>query len=100
MESLEPTLRLTRLGRFEEGFAGRLGGLSPAASRQAHASVLRAELLEKAAQSSDAFALATTLLRSKRLTTSDRSHCETVLESVCLTRVILKLDSLSSASRS
>jgi tetratricopeptide (TPR) repeat protein len=77
MEILEPILRLTSLGRFGDALRA-LENAKPSVRSQARADVLRADLLERVGQSPQALALATTLLRSRRLTDSDRSDCQIV----------------------
>jgi tetratricopeptide (TPR) repeat protein len=78
MESLEQVLLLARLGRFGEALR-KLEDANAATFGTRQAEVLRAALLEKVGYSEQALELATRLLKSKHLTKSQRSECETVL---------------------
>jgi len=83
MESLENANLLKKSGRFSEALSA-LAGVSLTNVKQTAAHVLRAELLEYVGQHSQARALATTLLRSNRLTKSQQSACEYVMGRILL----------------
>ena len=76
MESLEQALQFTREGRFGEALRTLEGGLSATAGRQSE--VLYAELLARVGQTERADALAVRLLKSKHVTASQKSTCETI----------------------
>jgi len=77
MESLEPVLRLTRLGRFGDALHALEEGKKPTAARDGE--ILRAELLEQVGMLDEGLAVASTLQRSKQLTAPQRSRCEAVI---------------------
>ena len=78
MEFLENVVRLTRLGRFGDALRALEEG-RPTTPARTGSEVLRAGLLDQVGQSERARALATTLLKSKQLSTSQRSECEAIL---------------------
>src|SRR5436190_2538729 len=83
MEFLESAIVLKQAGRFAEALSV-LSGVSLTNVKQTAAHVLRAELLEYVGQHSQARALATTLLKSNRLTKSQQSACEYVMGRILL----------------
>ena len=78
MDSLEPILRLTRLGRFADALRALEGDRSAAHSKVG-ADVLRAVLLEHVGEYQRALAITTPLLKSRLLTARQRSECEVVV---------------------
>src|SRR6185436_5543652 len=78
MEFLQSANALRREGRFSEALRTLLSSVSESTSRNS-ADVLRADLLEHLGQHADATTLVGKLLRSSRLTDSERSVAERVL---------------------
>ena len=81
MESLQTANLLKRAGRFSEALVAlsHAGGTS---INRARIEILRVELFEYVGQHSDASSLVTKLLKSDRLSNSDRSVCERVLGNI------------------
>ena len=78
MKSLDHVLRLSRVGRLGDALRALDEATLPMSERT-EGEILRAVLLEQVGQSAHSLALATTLLKSKRLSPSHRSKCEGVL---------------------
>jgi tetratricopeptide (TPR) repeat protein len=83
MESLQTAHLLKRAGRFSEALSA-LSQSGGAIINRTPVDILRAELLEHVGRHSDASSLVTKLLKSDRLSNSDRSVCERVLGNILL----------------
>ena len=81
MESLQTAYLLKRAGRFSEALSA-LSHAGGANIGRTPVDILRAELLEYVGQHADASSLIAKLLRSERLSNSDRSVCERVLGNI------------------
>ena len=77
MESLEHAFQFARAGRFADALRA-LGNVTPATSDRER-EVVQAELLERVGEAELSAVLASRLMKSKRLTPSHRSRCETLL---------------------
>src|SRR3954452_1200872 len=83
MDLLEPVLRLNRLGQFGAALRA-LEQTFPGQTIHSSAQALRAELLEQVGESHRALGLATALLRTRHLTTSQRCECEVLVSRVLI----------------
>src|SRR5262249_15376090 len=78
MSSLAASLELKNAGRFADALV-LLEGLPVGARKSTQAEVARAELLERVGKYSEARKLAEELLRTRKLTGSERSACHLVV---------------------
>ena len=78
MVSIEPILRLVRVGRFGTALSA-LEEAKPPSQLRIVTDVLRAVLLEHVGEHREALVLTTSLLKSKHLTIRQRNECETVV---------------------
>jgi DNA-binding NtrC family response regulator/tetratricopeptide (TPR) repeat protein len=85
MDRLAKVRELSESGYFAEGLRF-LSGISPGTAEAITANVLRSELLERMGNYGQSRAIAENLLRSSKLTSSQRCRCELVLGLISLQR--------------